>query len=195
MAWKSFALGNVILSDCITAAAEIITAEIGNCVADTDAKTLTLAFGGKTYTVGVSNDKNTTAIRTGLFLNDETGEFLISRLEGKYGNSALRHVLFYAALLRVMMDDGSVELVPVEYPTTNMDYVFGFSNCNYHGTTNSVVLRPLITYYFFSNTQKYNHKLIVNMFTVNNDTIPIGSTIRVDGQDFLCVGQFMFAKL
>lgn len=195
MAWKSFALGEVVLSDCITAAAEIITDEIGNCVANTSAKTLTLTFGGNTYTVNVSNDNNTQLMKTGLFLNDETGEFVISYLTGKYGSNPARHALIYAALLRVLMDDGSVELVPVENPAYNIDYIFGINNPSYFGKTNSVVLRPLITYYFYSNTEKYNHKLIVDMFTVNNNTIAIGSTIRVDGQDFLCVGQYMFAKL
>lgn len=190
MAWEVHALGNLTRTAAYEAAAEIITQELGDCTFTSSTK-WSYTFGGETYSLTLY--AGTTAYDAYLFINKETGEFVLSNTNTQ--NASSMSDTMYAAILLLQMDAETVKLVPTGTPLNNAPDVFAISNSSAN-TTPVLSLRPAFTGKSY-NTAVANcaYRPVVNMFEYLGYNITAGTYVQVDGQTFLCVAQRLFVKV
>ena len=201
MAWKSYSLGYLPWADVVTATAEKLTEIFGYCVADTSAYNVTLSYGGNDYVVGFKYLTSLNSYNTILFVNDETGAFIVSAPKTESANSTTKYENYiYCALLEIQTESNKTELVVCTGATANYGRVFGLIyNAGASGDYNNtdfISLVPLTT------GGKYNTAVtrslfrpVVGLFNSNVSHIPVGAVIEVAGQRFICVSCGLFAKL
>lgn len=197
MAWKSYALGSGSI-DHLARCAEIITEELGTCTYNSSSRKLSYTYDGVTYEVGcVAGDINHQI----LFLNDKTGEFILSYSGNNYltSSTTINNVLICAILL-VERADGTKVLAPmVSYADTKPSRYFSIPALDEgSNATTDIVLVPMVTNGKYNNLNypyPDNFRPVINMFTGAIRGINVGTTIQVAGQNFLCVAPTMFEKL
>ena len=192
MAWKSYALGKVNLATASTAAAEIITEKLGNCVVDTSARTYTYTYGGKTYTGATTSPYPSNTYDYLLCLNDATGEFVVSVATASLtGNTGCYYIA--ASMLRVKVDKNTEELSPNDL--LNMGYEKCINILFSVNSTAFTTLVPAMTVRYYSSNENHYFRPIVDMFVTASSSVVPGQTIEVDGQQFMCVATCLYAKL
>lgn len=200
MAWKTYALGEVLASDALTETASILGELFDDCVADTTAYTLTLTVSGNSYTV-IFNAKSTVSkYNTGLFVNDATGAFLISAMKTAYPNTTGKtYENIMSSLLEIQTGDEQTTLVPIANYNVNYGTAFSIpysASSSGSNNTNFVTLVPLVTQMNYNaNVANSLYRPVVGLFASNVGNIAVGTTIEVAGQQFLCVAVGLFAKL
>lgn len=201
MAWKSYSLGSLPWADVVTATAEKLTEIFGSCVADTSAYKVTLSYGGNDYVVEFEYSSNMTSYNTILFVNDETGAFIVSAPKTESANSTTKYETYiYCALLEIQTESNKTELVPCTGATRYYGRVFGLiHNSGVSGDynrTDFISLVPLTTGGWYNTAVARSlFRPIVGLFNSNVSHIPVGTTIEVAEQRFICVSCGLFAKL
>lgn len=199
MGWKCYANASMPMAQVRTYTAEKLSEIFGSCVAISSG--VTLSYGGNDYYVEISCSTNRTNYVNMLFVNDETGEFIVAwQKTGLTDSDSKRDQFIYGALLKIQTEENKTELIPCVGGETYYARVFGMEyNSGVSGDYNEtsfVTLTPLATGGRYNSTVSHsNFRPIVGMFTSNVSNIPVGATIEVAGQQFLCVSCGMFAKL
>ena len=197
MAWKAYALGSGSI-DHLARCAEIITEELGACTYNASGPNFSYTYDGVTHTVNCQAGKMASQI---LFLNDETGEFILSFSDVTSINKSTNIDDFLiCAVLLLEKADGTTGLAPlVNYADTKPGRYFSIPALD-EGSNwkTNIVLVPMLTNGKYSNAADMNNvnfRPVVNMFTGAISGISVGTTIQVAGQNFLCVAPTMFEKL
>ena len=202
MAWKSYALGSVSSDNALPVVAEILNEIFDSCVADTTKQNITLTYNGVSYVVPSTYNYSTYAYERTLFVNDETGAFLMSRTR-TMNPIGQRGVYEYmsCALLEIQTEENKTELVPIPaasyekgyYEVFAIPYASGTSSSN---STTFVSLTPVVTQSLYNTSVENSlYRPVVGLFASNVNNIAVGMIIEVAGQRFICVAVGLFAKL
>jgi hypothetical protein len=199
MGWKCYANNPMTLEELRTATAEKLSEIFGSCVADTTG--VTLSYGGNDYVVPISYSSNLTTYKSMLFVNDETGSFILSFPTSTYPKFDYnRNYYIYGALLEIQTESNKTELVPCnddkKYYARALGLMFNSGVSGDYNVTDFVSLVPLTTGGLYNTAVARSlFRPVVGLFNSNVSGISVGAVIEVSGQQFMCVSAGLFVKL
>lgn len=188
MAWEIYTLGSQNAPGAQAAAAEIISRELGECAYSTN--NLTYTYGGETYACSVTVANSSAWYNSFLFINKETGEFIISNANTTKASNCADNI--WGAVLLVQVDANTAKLFPPSSTIQSMSSVFAINPDSTNNTT-TLPLRQAFTGGSFPTEAKY--RPIVGMYETFGYNIAPATCVQVEGQKFLCVAQRLFVKV